>query len=396
MKTIKYFIGLWLMMTAINSCKNTIPKPLSKSNGAPGPISNVRVENLPGAAKITYTLPDNKDLLYVRAVYTTGDVKREVRASFYNYSLIVTGFGHSGNYEMKLYAVNNSEQASTPVTVEVHPTDPPVNTIFKSLSTSATFGGISVKYSNTTQAPVSIHVITPDSAGDWVSADIFYTESKDGIVNVRGYPPVEKNFGVYVKDQYGNISDTLMSTVVPIEEVELDKSKFLVAHFPGDWGHCCGVWYEENLWNGSVNGGEGYAAEGLPDSDPNSMRFSFDLGVKAKLSRYRLWGRPSANYWYNVSTPRSWEIWGSNDPAPDGSYNGWTKLMSCTMVKPSGLPIGQNSTEDIDAANAGFEFTFPADAPAVKYIRFKMVGLDWAGTFSLALYELTLWGKVVQ
>ena len=37
---------------------------------APGTVSNVSVENLPGGAKITYDLPDEKDLAFVEANYT--------------------------------------------------------------------------------------------------------------------------------------------------------------------------------------------------------------------------------------------------------------------------------------------------------------------------------------
>ena len=69
------------------------------------------------------------------------------------------------------------------------------------------------------------------------------------------------------------------------------------------------------------------------------------------------------------------------------------QLQTCEVVKVSGLPIGINSNEDIDRAQAGHEFLIPADAPAVRYIRIKMLQ-----TFGNADYfwmaELTFFGEI--
>ncbi len=59
-----------MVVIMINSCKKDDRSPLSKDNTAPDPIKNTQVTNLVGAALITYTLPDNENLLYVKAVYT--------------------------------------------------------------------------------------------------------------------------------------------------------------------------------------------------------------------------------------------------------------------------------------------------------------------------------------
>ena len=53
-------------------------------NVPPGPISNVKVENTPGGAILTYSLPQDEDLLYVKAVYSLKDgVMSEARSSLY-------------------------------------------------------------------------------------------------------------------------------------------------------------------------------------------------------------------------------------------------------------------------------------------------------------------------
>lgn len=54
-----------------------------KDSIAPGTVSNVQVENLPGAARITYDLPDDEDLLAVEAVYTINGKSGKVRVGLY-------------------------------------------------------------------------------------------------------------------------------------------------------------------------------------------------------------------------------------------------------------------------------------------------------------------------
>src|SRR3546814_4699641 len=48
------------------------------------------------------------------------------------------------------------------------------------------------------------------------------------------------------------------------------------------------------------------------------------------------------------ANPRRWEVWGSNEPAEDGSYEGWFKLADCESYKPSGAPVGELTAEDIE------------------------------------------------
>src|SRR3546814_11228502 len=102
------------------------------------------------------------------------------------------------------------------------------------------------------------------------------------------------------------------------------------------------------------------------------QHFTFDLGVKAKLGRYQLWQRgvvSQKSLLYAGGSPRIWEVWGSNDPDPMGGEGGWVKLLECEMIKPSGRPLGNNTLEDEEVALAGHEFTFPLDAPPVRYLR---------------------------
>jgi hypothetical protein len=96
-------------------------------------------------------------------------------------------------------------------------------------------------------------------------------------------------------------------------------------------------------------------------------------------------------FFYSLHNPRVVEIWGTNTINPDGSYDGWTLLASHTQIKPSGLPEGQLSQDDIDAANAGETITFPLDAPKVRYIRFRTLK-NWSNGSYVNFNEIMMWG----
>src|SRR5690606_14879527 len=79
--------------------------------------------------------------------------------------------------------------------------------------------------------------------------------------------------------------------------------------------------------------------------------FTFDLGVTAKLSRLVLFKRLSNAYLYNSGAVKRWTLYGSNNPNPDGSFDeSWIFLMDCNSYKPSGLPPGENTNEDLEYA----------------------------------------------
>ena len=74
---------------------------------------------------------------------------------------------------------------------------------------------------------------------------------------------------------------------------------------------------------------------------------------------------------------------------------GWLDLIDPVSYKPSGLPVGQFSNEDKEYASAGEEFVFPADVPAVRYIRFKALS-TFTGVKFIHLMEVTFYGKPVE
>jgi hypothetical protein len=114
------------------------------------------------------------------------------------------------------------------------------------------------------------------------------------------------------------------------------------------------------------------------------------MGVKAKLSMLTWWMRQ--DFYYSLHNPRNVEIWGSNNPSSDGSWTNWVLLATHEQIKPSGLPAGQLSQADIDAATAGETVTFPLNSPPVRYIRFKTLR-NWSDGTYVNFNEIAMWGQ---
>lgn len=390
----KYLMLLLLMFAA--SCKEDKPGPQKDDGTAPGAVSNIRVERLPGAVKLSYDLPDNTDLFYVEADCKTTKRNIQAKASFYDHSLILSGFGDTATYTAQLYAIDRGENKSGPVSVTFKPLLPPVLSVKNSLVVKKDFGGINVNFKNTTESDLVIYVLTPDSLGKLTAVETYYTSRPDGSFSVRGFPAEKRKFALYVRDQWKNKSDTLITEVTPLFEEELDKSKFREHHLPGDATAGFG-WVMPRLWDGSIDEPNGFHTDHQgTDANPSGFphHYTFDLGVVAKLSRFKFWQRgiiESTAFLYAHGNIRKFEIWGSTDPATDGSWNGWTKLLDCESIKPSGLPIGQVSNEDRAYAAKGEEFIFPLDAPAVRYIRVNVLS-NWGGDDYSHVMEMTFWG----
>jgi len=384
----RWCIGM-LMVIAAQACKQSEIIPTVNDGVAPGPIKEVTVENLNGAAKLKYTLPSDPDILYVKAVYTTKQgVERETKVSYYNNSITVTGFGDTDAYVVKLYAVDKGGNVSQPVSVTVNPLTPAFKLVRNSLKAVANFGGIDVTYQNLDGADIALVVLMNNELGDFAPVNTSYTNLKQGTFITRDLKAVETEFGVYVRDRWGNISDTLKVTLTPIFEVKLDrklmKQLILPTNTDAPLGYGGSV---AGLFDGGVTDGGMYHTG---DGGTMPKWFTYDMGVTAKLSRMAWFMRPG--FFYDLHSPRKVEIWGSNNPDPDGSFTGWTLLTAHEQIKPSGLPNKQLTQADNDAAAAGETITFPLDAPAVRYIRFKTLS-NWSNGTYVQIYEIYMWGN---
>jgi hypothetical protein len=390
-------LGTLCGLVFTNACrdKEFYRGPLTSGGEAPGPVSNTSVRNFPGGATIFYQIPSDTNFWYVEASFDRNGKTVEVRSSSYNDSITVNGFGDSTIHEVTLYTVSRSQKKSTPVSVSVHPLTPPVYTVFDSLAVDPTFGGVLVHFKNPDSAAMAITVLTTDSLGQWIVAgDIYHTNQTGGDFSLRGFASEPRQFKIFATDRWGNVSDTLTRTLTPLFETELDKSLFKRVDLPTDYSTPNqGNQVMELAWNGGGASDAGGDFTTLPGHGIPQW-FTFDLGVTAKLSRIVVYTRTNSRFLYNSGCVKTWELWGSNSPNPNGDWDStWTYLMTCNSVKPSGLPVGENSAEDLAAVIAGWNFDFPTDIPPVRYIRWKTLA-NWGDVTHITIGEMTFYGQV--
>lgn len=409
MKKVKIFIYA-LISLSIFSCKEDLRAPLYDAQNPPPPISSASVQAIPGGVKITYKLPDDPGLLYVKATYDLKGVKMEAKSSYYNNFIVVEGFGDIKEKEVNLYAVSRSEKLSTPVTLKVTPLPAPVYDVYNSLQVNESFGGFTIAFENPAalgggvNSNITMGVVRwDDILKEWVRFDSFYSGLAKGIFSVRRQPSVLTQFGVFLKDRWGNYTDTLKKTLTPWPEVELDRTKFKDARknpvpqrapFPELTGIVKDAEHEGSYpWDKMFDGD-------ITTFFHTKQRYDMpiwmpvDLGVTAKLSRYVLWQRTGSGWPFTHGNPHEWEIWGTTNVADP---NSWIKLDHQVMVKPSGSPIGVLTNDDKAVAELGMEYNIDPALPAVRYVAFKLID-NWASiggaTGFMHISELKFFGQL--
>jgi len=395
MKNFKIFATILMVMIYV-SCSKDQYKSAIDDDTAPGPVTNIKVEALPGGAKISYTLPDDGSLRYVRAEYNIrAGYPRESKSSLYTDYVIVDGFPTTDEYEVKLFSVSSGENSSEPVVVKVVPLPAPLEEAYSTLDFTETFGGVTVSFQNSGEASLAVTLLA-DSAGRMVEIETYYTKTKEGRHSIRGFAAVPRIFGAVVRDRWGNISDTVRAERTPVFEQLIPKSAFKTYNLPSDTytPHAGANNTIDKLWDDRVapNGGvpifHTVPGSGMP------QWFTFDMGNVAKLSRFKMVHRGPGTQWaYQNGAPKKFEVWGSaTPPDPQGSWEGWTKLMDANSFKPSG--DGAITTDDITfATTTGEDFIFPEEAPEVRYLRFRMLE-TWGFVDYIYIGELTFWGKL--
>lgn len=360
---------------------------------APVQVSDVAVVATPGGGVLTYKIPKDPNFSYAKAVYEIQPgVFREASASYYQDTLHLVGFGDTLTHEVKIYSVGKNEKKSEPVSVNITPLTPPVQSVFKTIGLGATFGGVQVDFENKFQANLAIQLIRDTTGLDtWSTVETFYTGALEGRFSVRGFDTTEMKFGVVIRDRWNNRSDTLIKMITPIFEQLIPKTNWKAVHLPTDTWTQAESYVIEHLWDNNI---EGYP--GIFASTNNSVLpqwFTIDLGQNVVISRIVEHQAQPASHQYAGSAPKTIQIWGSNDPNPDGSWESWDSLGTFHSFKPSGLPLGKTTAEDTDYGWLhGEDFEFDHILPAYRYIRWKTLE-TYASSGQVVMAELDIYGQ---
>jgi hypothetical protein len=358
---------------------------------APGKVTQITSRGIPGGAVIYYKLPKDEDLLYVKAIYSLQNEVKEAKSSVYKDSIEIAGFGDTQPRQIQLIAVDRSKNESEPESTTVEPLTPPVISIGETLELVPDFGGIRASWENPTRANISVFIMMKDKNDDLVPLETFYSSQVTGSDVARGMDTIPVDVITYVQDRWGNRSASKSYTITPIYETEFNKDNFRrvrldndVAEFPG--------YTVDRIWDKNKNGDPCYSSPAGTGIWPQWL--TFDLGVVGKLSRMRIYQRSGGNYAYafHEGNLREFEIWGCLETPPaSGDWSTWTKLADCVSVKPSGLPNGTNTDEDIKVVTNGEDFLIPLDAPVVRYLRI-LVKRTWADGTNFQTGEIDVFG----
>ncbi|HEY4149870.1 MAG TPA: DUF5126 domain-containing protein, partial [Chitinophagaceae bacterium] len=301
-----------------------------------------------------------------------------------------------------------AEVKSDPVTVTVHPDTPAYLRVLPTVVIQKDFGGVNITALNKAKDNIGVIVITPDKTNTFQVIAQNYTNSDSISMSLRGYDTIPRKFGVYITDQWNNISDTVYATITPIYETAMNKALFQPYTLPTDAPTGFG-WVINDLWDNNT-GSPGYHTTQPIQPLVWPAVITFDMGQAAKLSRYTIWDRGidgSGNFLWQAGAPQTWVLWGRtstpvDETMPDGDHlppvgsttpGGWVNLgVFLLPAKPSGLPNPQYSNADLAFWNAGFSFNFSLALPKVRYIRFECIhNISFTDTF-FNIEELSFWG----
>src|SRR5690625_2362880 len=101
---------VFLILGACDSDDENLFVDLNKD--APEVVSVLEVVNIPGGAIINYEIPDDENLLGVKASYTRNNELVEVKASKYVDTIRVEGFGDTASQEIELRSIGYNGKES--------------------------------------------------------------------------------------------------------------------------------------------------------------------------------------------------------------------------------------------------------------------------------------------
>lgn len=394
LNAIKY-LGLTATILMIVCCNKEMGKlePIGNSSTVPAKITDIAVANQPGKAVLTYTLPNDSNLLYVKAVYMIQSGQAEAKASYYSNSLTLEGFGDTLEHEVKIYSVSRSEVASEPTIVKVRPLENPIWKVFRSISIATAFGGYNLTALNETKSDISILVLKKNAFNEYeVDNDKSVFTKTDSILSkARGMDTIEYRLGFMVKDRWGNKTDTMYTIIKPLFETLFPKANFREFPLPGDAPQVTNGAALRYAWDGRLGWpGTSFTNQVPGGTGPHIV--TFDMGTLGKISRVWIRPYPEGTRYYYLTTMKRFEIWGSDNPSLSGALdNTWTLLGSYTVVKPSGLPYGTDNATDQTTAAAGFNWEVDLGASKVRYMRIRCLE-NFAGGTAQSINELAVYG----
>lgn len=368
----------------------------------PGIVSVESIEPTNGGAIINFSLPDDQDLLYVRAEYTNalGNEVFKVSSRF-GTTIEIDGFNEEGTYPVRLYAVDESNNKSEPVHIDVNPLQSFIYLVQESISITPDLGGVKVHWENPWEKTVFVYVYANDGSKE--NERILSSNKDQEAFVIRGMDSVFYDFSVLVEDFNGNKTDKeFVDKIKPLFEQKIDKSSWeLISSLSVDGNAWEGV--TANFWDDVVDTKDSPADNSyfIINRDRNGGILNYpldiviDLNKNIVLNRFTVWQRA---YWYEAgnngvsATPyfyqnenmRSFNLYASNDKQE------WLLLGKFDIGDPKdadGIIPPQKIQEAID----GHQFELSTATEAFRYLKFSITS-SFGSETNVYGSEITLYG----
>ena len=394
MKISKILSILFISLVILFGCKDD-------ENGDSTPPGSLSIEDITptnGGGIISYLLPDDSDVLFVRAEYTNSlgvDVYR-VSSSHNNY-IEIDGLNQNTPVQVRLFVVDENENLSQPVEVEFTPLPSFIYLVQQSISITPDLGGVKLEWENVAEKTVYVHLHIVSDDNEEIR--ILSSNNSSENIFVRGLESVEMTFLTKVEDFDGNITDLEeKATLTPLFEEMIDKSTWTLVNQLSVNGN---AWEGETtaFWDDVVDTAETNSDNSYfiiwRDQNGGTLNWPLDIVISlnknVRVHRFKVWqrafwygGPTGVPYYYQEENMRSFDLFASNN------LTDWTLLGQFDIGDPSD-ENGNIPQDFIDAAANGHDFNLDGVSDTFRYLKFSITSNYGSDTYVHGS-EITLWG----
>lgn len=347
----------------------------------PGEVIVLSVEPTNGGGIINYELPSDNDVLFVRADYTNAQGEQVFRvASKHQNSIEISGMVDSSPVEVQVRVVDESQNQSNPVVIEVIPERSFIYDILEDISLVADLGGVRVSWENLEEKTVFIYLYIEVNGVEEVR--ILSSNARTNSKFVRGLAALPTKFSVKVEDFDGNESPIReVGQYTPLFEEKIQKDTWTLVENLSINGNA----YEGstvNFWDdvidtASTNSDNSYFIINRADNG-GVLRWPLDIVIdlnkKVKINRFKVWQRaywygapndPFEPYYYQAENLRTFDLFVSNDKLE------WQLLGSYDIGDPMNTE-GVVPTDKLEEAALGHDFNLDEISPEFRYLKFSI------------------------
>jgi hypothetical protein len=364
---------------------------------APETVTNITVTPTNGGGIISYSLPTDADILYVKAVYTNSQGEAVFRVSSkYTGTIEVNGLNQTTPLKVKLYVIDESENSSEAAEIEFTPLESFIFLVQESVEIIPDLGGVKITWDNIASKTVFVYVHILDGINETIR--ILSSNNAQELRFIRGLGPTEITISIKVEDFDGNITELEdKGPYTPLFEEKIDKSSWSLVSGQSINGNA----YEGrtvNFWDDVVDTVETDSDNSYfiatRDNNGGSLNFPLDIVIdlnkNVKIQRFIVWQRA---YWYNgggvtyhyqEENLKSFNLYASTDAQT------WNLLGQFDIGDPrdgSGNIPATAFQEAID----GHEFSLSDTSEAFRYLKFEITS-NYGSTQITVGSEITLFG----